>query len=84
MWTNFSNFSPGGPLTVMPGGPRRPRSPFISSYLISSLPIWEDADNYDDGGDDGGAGMEKFRGMQLSKRSIACKGFFGPKKMSEG
>ena len=77
----------------MPGGPRRPRSPFISSYLISSLPIWEDADNDDDGvddgdddsgDDDGGAGMEKFRGMQLSKRSIACKGFFGPKKMSEG
>ena len=73
----------------MPGGPRRPRSPFISSYLISSLPIWEDADNDDDDGDadnddDGGAGMEKFRGMQLSKTSIACKGFFGPKQMSEG
>ena len=37
----------------MPGGPRRPRSPFISSYLISSLPIWEDADNHDDDVDDG-------------------------------
>ena len=31
---------PGGPLTVMPGGPRRPRSPFISSYWIPSRPTW--------------------------------------------